>query len=173
MEHAPEWIVEGRAWVVGDNVNTESITPSKWMHAGHAEMLEHLGEYLIPEFPRQMTPGDVWVGGTNLGFSSSRNAPLYMKDKGIGAVVCNTAARIFYRNCVNMGLPIFELGPTAAGIAMGDRLRIDVTAARIENQTRGTEFRAEPFPDFIMELLLAGGIARYIAAHKERYALLA
>jgi 3-isopropylmalate/(R)-2-methylmalate dehydratase small subunit len=120
-----------------------------------------------------MRPGDVWVGGSNLGCSSSRNTPLYMKDKGIGAVVCHSAARIFYRNCVNMGLPIFELGPAAAGIAMGDQVRIDVSAARIENLTRATEFQVEPFPDFIMELLLAGGIARYIAAHKERYALLA
>ncbi len=118
-----EWTVEGTAWRVGNNVNTESITPSRWLHEGEAPMLEHIGEILIPEFPKKMNKGDFWVGGSNLGCSSSRNAPLFLKKKGIGVVLCHSASRIFYRNALNSGLPIFEIGDEVAKIRMGDRLK--------------------------------------------------
>ncbi|MBI5446400.1 MAG: 3-isopropylmalate dehydratase small subunit [Deltaproteobacteria bacterium] len=168
----PEWIVEGRVWRVGDNVNTESITSSHWLHAGIDLLMEHIGELLIPEFPKDAKPGDVWVGGTNLGCSSSRNAPLYLKKKGIGAVVCGSAARIFYRNALNSGLPIFEIGSQVEKIRMGDRLKVDVREAAIENLTTGEKFQAKPFPRFVMDLLEAGGINSYILQHKSEYALL-
>jgi 3-isopropylmalate/(R)-2-methylmalate dehydratase small subunit len=167
-----EWIVEGRVWRVGDNVNTESITSSHWLHAGIDLLMEHIGELLIPEFPKEAVAGDVWVGGTNLGCSSSRNAPLYLKKKGIGAVVCGSAARIFYRNALNSGLPIFELGADVERIGMGDRLRVDVRTGVIENLTTGERFRAKPFPAFIMDLLEAGGINSYVLQHKSEYELL-
>ena len=120
-----EWIVEGNVWKVGNNVNTESITPSRWLHEGHDLLMEHIGELLIPEFPKKVQKGDIWAGGTNLGCSSSRNAPLFLKDKGIGAVVCNSASRIFYRNAVNSGLPIFSIGEDAEKISMGDKLKVN------------------------------------------------
>ncbi|MBW2064178.1 MAG: 3-isopropylmalate dehydratase [Deltaproteobacteria bacterium] len=167
-----EWIVEGNVWKVGDNVNTESITPSKWLHAGHDLLMEHIGELLIPEFPRKVKEGDIWVGGTNLGCSSSRNAPLFLKDKGIGAIVCNSASRIFYRNSINSGLPIFSIGEEADKMKMGDRLRINVRTGSIQNLTTGESCQAKPFPDFIMAILEAGGIGPHILGRKGEYELL-
>ncbi len=172
MVMGQEWIVEGNAWKVGNNVNTESITPSKWLHEGHDLLMEHIGELLIPEFPKEVQKGDIWVGGTNLGCSSSRNAPLFLKDKGIGAVVCNSASRIFYRNAVNSGLPIFSIGDDAAKINMGDRLKLDIKTGHIENMTLGEAFMAKAFPDFILAILEAGGIGPYILSRKGEYELL-
>jgi 3-isopropylmalate/(R)-2-methylmalate dehydratase small subunit len=167
-----EWIVEGTVWKVGDNVNTESITPSHWLHSGHELLMEHIGEILIPEFPKKVKQGDIWVGGTNLGCSSSRNAPLFLKDKGIGVIVCNSASRIFYRNALNSGLPIFEIGPDVQKIRMGDRLSVDVQTATIDNLSTGEKIQANPLPAFIMEILEAGGINKYIIRHKDRYKFL-
>ena len=168
-----EWIIEGRAWKVGNNVNTESITPSHWLHEGRAPMMKHIGELLIPDFPQKAQKNDVWVAGTNLGCSSSRNAPLFLKYKGVGAVVCNSAARIFYRNAINSGLPIFDIGEEAEKIRMGDRIKVDVRKGVIVNLTTGEKIQAKPFPDFIMAILEAGGINEYILAHKSQYELLA
>jgi 3-isopropylmalate/(R)-2-methylmalate dehydratase small subunit len=167
-----EWIVEGTAWKVGNNVNTESITPSRWLHDGRAPMMEHIGELLIPDFPQKAQKDDIWVGGTNLGCSSSRNAPLYLKYKGVGAVVCNSASRIFYRNAINSGLPIFDIGEECDKIKMGDKIRVDVKRGAVLNLTTGEEIKAKPFPDFIMAILEAGGINEYILAHKSQYELL-
>lgn len=166
------WIVEGNVWKVGNNVNTESITPSKWLHEGHDLLMAHIGELLIPDFPNKVQRGDIWVGGTNLGCSSSRNAPLFLKDKGIGAIVCNGASRIFYRNAVNSGLPIFSIGEDAEKLNMGDRVRINVKSGHIQNLTSGEEFQAKSFPDFIMAILEAGGIGQYILSRKSEYNLL-
>ncbi len=167
-----EWIVEGNVWKVGNNINTESITPSHWLHEGHAPMLAHLAEMLIPEFPAKMHQGDLWVAGTNLGCSSSRNAPLFLKDKGIGAIICASAARIFYRNALNSGIPIFTIGQDVEKIGMGDRVRVDVRKGRIEHIASGAVIQTKPFPDFVMAILEAGGITQYILAHKSEYSLL-
>ncbi len=167
-----EWIIEGNVWRVGDNVNTESITPSKWLHEGHDLLMEHIGETLIPEFPKKVKKDDIWVGGTNLGCSSSRNAALYLKQKGVGAIICHGAARIFYRNALNSGIPVFEIGERVNNIKMEDRVRIDVRSGEIKNLTTGEEMKAKPFPDFIMAILDAGGINQYIIKHKGKYSLL-
>jgi 3-isopropylmalate/(R)-2-methylmalate dehydratase small subunit len=167
-----EWMVEGAVWRVGNNVNTESITPSHWLHSGEAPMLEHLAEFLIPEFPKKMETGDVWAAGSNLGCSSSRNAPLFLKKKGIGVVICHSASRIFYRNALNSGLPIFEIGDAIEKIHMGDQLRVDIKKGLIENLTSGETIQAKPLPDFIMGILEAGGINQYIIRHKSEYKLL-
>ena len=167
-----EWIVEGAVWKVGSNVNTESITPSHWLHSGEEPMLEHIGEFLIPEFPKKMEVGDVWAAGSNLGCSSSRNAPLFLRKKGIGVIICHSASRIFYRNALNSGLPIFEIGEAVEKIHMGDKLRVDVKKGLIENRTTGETIQAKPFPDFIMAILEAGGINQYIIKHKDKYSLL-
>ncbi|MBW1736656.1 MAG: 3-isopropylmalate dehydratase small subunit [Deltaproteobacteria bacterium] len=167
-----EWIVEGRTWKVGNNVNTESITPSRWLHEGHDLLMEHIGEFLIPEFPREVKKGDAWVGGTNLGCSSSRNAPLFLKEKGIGAIVCNSASRIFYRNAISAGLPIFVVGEEAEKLRMGDHVRIDVLSGTIEDVTTGEKIQARPYPDFIMNILKAGGIGPYIMSRKDEYKFL-
>ena len=167
-----EWIVEGTVWRVRNNVNTESITPSRWLHEGHQPMMEHIGEILIPEFPKKVKKGDLWVGGSNLGCSSSRNAPLYLRDKGIGAVLCQSASRIFFRNALNSGLPIFEIGKEVEKINMGDRVRVNVRTGEIKNLTTGAEINAKGLPDFIMAILESGGISQYILSRKSEYKLL-
>jgi 3-isopropylmalate/(R)-2-methylmalate dehydratase small subunit len=167
-----QWIVKGAVWRVGNNVNTESITPSHWLHMGEKPMLEHIGELLLPEFPKQMHKGDIWAAGSNLGCSSSRNAPLFLKKKGIGVVICHSASRIFYRNALNSGLPILEIGDEISKIHMGDNIQVDVKTGRIDNLTTGETIQARPFPDFIMGILEAGGINPYIVKHKSDFKLL-
>ena len=167
-----EWIVEGKVWRVGNNVNTESITPTKWLHEGHDLLMEHIGEVLIPEFPKKVKKGDIWVGGSNLGCSSSRNAPLFLKHKGIAAILCESASRIFYRNAINAGLPIFDIGKKVEKIKMGDTVRINVKTGDIKNLTNGVEIKAKVYPDFIMDIVEAGGIAKHILKRKSEYKLL-
>ena len=166
-----DWIVEGNVWRVGNNVNTESIEPSNWQQAGEEALMAHVAELLIPEFPKKMKKGDIWVGGSNLGCSSSRNAAFTLKRKGIAAVICHSASRIFYRNSINCGLPIFTIGDDVEKIKMGDRVRLDVRTGRIENLTNGAKIHAEPLPDFLMEILEAGGIREKMLAHKSEYKL--
>ena len=167
-----EWIVEGKVWRVGNNVNTESITPTKWLHEGHDLLMEHIGEVLIPEFPKTVKKGDIWVGGSNLGCSSSRNAPLFLKHKGIAAILCESASRIFYRNAINAGLPIFDIGKQVEKIKMGDTVRINVKTGDIKNLTNGAELKAKVYPDFIMDIVEEGGIASHILNRKSEYSLL-
>ena len=164
--------IEGSVWRVGDNVNTESITPSRWLHEGGDVIMDHIGEILIPDFPKKVRKGDIWVGGSNLGCSSSRNAPFFLKKKGIGAVLCNSASRIFYRNAINAGLPIFDIGREVEKLHMGDKVRIDMHTGEIKNLTTGEEIKAKPYPDFIMKIVEAGGIANYIKSRKSEYKLL-
>ena len=165
------WI-EGNVWRVGNNINTESITPSRWLHEGEELLMEHIGEILIPDFPKKVQKGDLWVGGSNLGCSSSRNAPFFLRKKGIGAVLCYSASRIFYRNAINAGLPIFDIGKEVEKIHMGDRIRINVYTGEIKNLTTGEEIKTKPYPDFIMKIVEAGGIGNYIRSRKSEYKLL-
>ncbi len=167
-----EWVVEGNVWKVGDNVNTESITPSRWLHEGHEQLMAHIGEILIPDFPKKMKKGDIWVGGSNLGCSSSRNAAGFLKDKGIGAMLCKSASRIFYRSAIHSGVPIFEIGDNVEKITMGDRIRINIRAGKIDNVTTGENFETKVFPDFVMGILEAGGINQYILSRKNEYRFL-
>jgi len=171
-EKEKAWIVEGTVWRVGDNVNTESITPSRWLHEGKDLVMEHIGEILIPEFPKKAKKGDIWVAGSNLGCSSSRNAPLFLKEKGIGVIICDSASRIFYRNALNSGLPIFEIGKAIEKIRMGDRVKVNIRTGFIQNVTTGEEIKAKGLPDFIMRILEAGGINKYILSRKSEYKLL-
>jgi len=135
-------------------------------------LMQHIGELLIPDFPAKVQKGDFWVGGTNLGCSSSRNAPRFLKKKGIGAVLCNSASRIFYRNAINEGLPIFDIGKDVEKIRMGDRLRLNVYTGEIRDLTTGGVIKAKPYPDFIMRIVEAGGITSYIKNHRSEYKLL-
>jgi 3-isopropylmalate/(R)-2-methylmalate dehydratase small subunit len=167
-----EWIVEGTVWRVGNNINTESITPSHWLHMGEQPMMEHIAEHLIPEFPKKMEKGDIFVGGSNLGCSSSRNAPLYLKKKGIGAILCHSASRIFYRNALNSGIPLFELGDEVEKLHMGDHIRVDIKKGLITNLTTNETIQMKTLPDFIMAIVEAGGINQYIVSRKGEYKLL-
>jgi 3-isopropylmalate/(R)-2-methylmalate dehydratase small subunit len=169
---AEQGCIEGNVWRVGNNVNTESITPSRWLHEGGDIILDHIGEILIPEFPKKVRQGDIWVGGSNLGCSSSRNAPFFLKKKGISAVLCFSASRIFYRNAINAGLPIFDIGKEVEKLHMGDRVQLNIYTGEIKNLTTGEQLKTKPYPDFIMKIVEAGGIANYIKSRKSEYKLL-
>jgi 3-isopropylmalate/(R)-2-methylmalate dehydratase small subunit len=164
-----EWIVEGNVWKVGNNVNTESIEPSNWQQKGEDALMAHVAELLIPDFPKKMKKGDIWVAGSNLGCSSSRNAALTLKRKGIAAIICHSASRIFYRNSLNSGLPIFTIGEEVEKIKMGDKVKLNILTGVIENLTTGAKIQADPLPDFLMEILEAGGIQEKMLMHKSEY----
>jgi len=167
-----EWIVEGNVWRVGKNINTESIVPSRWLHEGTEPLMQHIAEVLIPEFPKKAQKNDIWVGEANLGCSSARNAPLFLKLKGIGVIICGSAARTFYRNALNSGIPIFEIGDEVSKLKMGDRARVDVITGEIKNLTTGATIQAKKLPDFMLTILQAGSIKQWIINRKSEYKFL-
>ena len=167
-----EWIVEGNVWKVGNNINTESIQPSQWQQAGPEAMKAHCAELLIPEFPKKVKKNDIWVAGSNFGCSSSRNAAGSLMDVGIGVIVCHSASRICYRNSINSGLPIFEIGEEVNKIKMGDKLKVDIMTGVIENLTTGAKIQAKSLPDFLLEIIEAGGARQKILKEKNKYPML-
>jgi 3-isopropylmalate/(R)-2-methylmalate dehydratase small subunit len=164
--------VRGKVWKFGDNVDTDLIIAARYLNTSEpSELAKHVMEDADPEFVNKMEPGDIIVAGENFGCGSSReHAPIALKAAGISAVIAPTFARIFYRNAFNMGLPIFEL-PEAAEINEGDIVRIDMEAGEIVNETSGKSYRFIPIPEFMQELVDAGGLIEYakreLAAKKE------
>ena len=153
----------GRAFVFGDDVNTDVITPGKYLTMRDpAQLAPHVMEGIDPEFARTARPGDLIVAGKNFGCGSSREtAPAAIKAFGIGCVIAISFARIFLRNAVNIGLPILECPDAVQGIRGGDEVAVDVTAGRIEDRTTGAVFQAAPFPPFMRELMAVGGLVPY------------
>lgn len=156
-------MIAGRAFVFGDDVNTDVITPGKYLTIRDPERLApYVMEGIDPEFTKKARPGDVIVAGTNFGCGSSREtAPAAIKAFGVGCVIAASFARIFLRNAVNIALPILECAPAVRGIRDGDLVHVDVATGRIENRTTGALFQATPFPPFMRELLAAGGLVPY------------
>ncbi len=164
-----EWIVEGNVWRVGDNVNTESIYPTAVHAMEKEEALKHIGELVIPDFPKKVKEGDILVAGFNFGCSSSRNVAAPLKDRGIGVILCHSSSRNNFRQALNSGMPCFEIGEAVEKIKMGDRVRVNVRTGEIKNLTTGEEIKAKEFPDFIMETLEAGGLIPRILSRKSEY----
>ncbi len=156
--------LKGRAWKFGDDVDTDQIIPARYLTTfDQAELGSHCLEDADPEFVKHVRPGDVIVGLKNFGCGSSReHAPLAIKGAGVSAVIAKSFARIFYRNCINLGLPIFET-EAAERIAAGDQLELDPAAGEILNLTRGESYRAAPLPDFARAIMEAGGLMNYVA----------
>lgn len=159
--------MEGEARTVGDDVNTDLIIPATYLVTTDPQRLgEHLMEGLDPEFRAGVRPGDVLVGGRNFGSGSSReHAPLAIKGAGLSCVVARSFARIFFRNAVNVGLPIVECPELVEATGEGDRLRIDLSAGAAENLTRGVSFGFRPYPDFMRRIVEAGGLIEYLVSH--------
>ena len=133
------------------------------------EMKEHTFESLDPDFPKKVKPGDFVVGGENFGCGSSREqAPGVLKALGVQAVVAKSFARIFYRNAINIGLPIIECPEAAKGIEAGDEVEVDFDNGMIYNRTKGTEFKGQPFPEFMQKLIAAGGLVKYTNSKKAK-----
>lgn len=149
-----------------NNVDTDVIIPGKYLSIiDEAELGKHAMEGIDPGFVARVRPGDIIVAGSNFGCGSSReNAPMAIKACGVGAVVAKSFARIFYRNALNVGLPIFEAPQAVDAAAAGEELEIDAAAGTIRNLTRGTTFTAEPFPPFMQSLIDAGGLRPYVEA---------
>ena len=150
----------GIAHKYGDHVNTDVIIPARYLNtADRAELAAHCMEDIDADFVHKAKPGDIIVGGTDFGCGSSReHAPIAIKASGISCVIAATFARIFYRNAINIGLPILECPEAAADISDGDEIDIDFDSGIITNITKNRTYRAEPFPDFIKDIINAGGL---------------
>jgi 3-isopropylmalate/(R)-2-methylmalate dehydratase small subunit len=167
MKSSQEMVVGGRAWRFGDNVNTDEIIPARYLNVTDSAVLaRHCMEGVDGRFASSVQPGDVIVGGRNFGCGSSReHAPLCIKAAGVSCVISATFARIFYRNAINMGLPILECAEASEKVQEGDSMRVDLGAGMIENLTRVESYRAAPFPDFMREIIRSGGLMNWAMAH--------
>jgi 3-isopropylmalate/(R)-2-methylmalate dehydratase small subunit len=151
---------EGTAWVFGDNIDTDVIIPARYlMTTDPAELAKHCMEDSDPGFAANVRAGDVIVAGNNFGCGSSReHAPLAIKGAGVSVVIATSFARIFYRNAINIGLPILECAEAVAAIRAGDTLRVDLASGRIEDITSGQSFQAQSYPESILRIIAAGGL---------------
>ncbi|MGN0833672.1 MAG: 3-isopropylmalate dehydratase small subunit [Kiritimatiellia bacterium] len=155
--------VSGKTYKYGDNVDTDVIIPARYLNTPDAkELARHCMEDIDAAFAAKVKPGEIMVAGRNFGCGSSReHAPLAIKTCGISCVIAATFARIFYRNALNIGLPILECPEAAAAISAGDEVTVDFDTGVITDATTGQTFRGEPFPPFMQELIAAGGLAAY------------
>jgi 3-isopropylmalate dehydratase small subunit len=156
--------IKGKVYRVGDNLNTDVIMPGRWCHlTDETELAKHCMEDYDTEFVNTINVGDVIVADDNFGCGSSREvAPLSFKAVGIGAVVAKSFARIFYRNAINIGLPIFESPECVAVTEAGDELEIDMFGGKIVNKTKGKEFTFAPFPPFMKTIIEKGGLKGWV-----------
>ena len=143
-----------------DNVDTDVIIPARYLNSSEpSELAAHCMEDIDTEFVNNVKPGDIMVARNNFGCGSSReHAPIAIKASGIGCVIAATFARIFYRNAINIGLPIMECPEAAEAISAGDEVEVDFDTGVIKDITTGKEFQAEPFPEFIKEIISKNGL---------------
>jgi len=158
---------KGYAHKYGNNVDTDVIIPARYLNiADKKELAAHCMEDIDPGFIEAVKPGDIMAGGQNFGCGSSReHAPMVILESGISCVIAGSFARIFYRNAINIGLPILECPEASAGIDAGDEVAIDFDTGVITNLTKDERYTAEPFPPFIKEIIQAGGL---LASIKQR-----
>lgn len=161
---------EGRTWKFGDDIDTDAIIPARYLNTSDpAELAKHCMEDADPEFPGKVKPGEIIVAGKNFGCGSSReHAPIAIKAAGISCVIARSFARIFYRNSINIGLPIFECEEAAEKIKEGDTVKVDADSGTIHNLTRNEVYHAVPFPEFMQEIINAGGLMSYVAERMKR-----
>jgi 3-isopropylmalate/(R)-2-methylmalate dehydratase small subunit len=155
--------LSGKVWKYGDNVDTDVIIPARYLNMSTPEELaRHCMEDLDPTFAGGVQPGDIIVAGENFGCGSSReHAPLAIKGAGVSCVIARSFARIFYRNAINIGLPILECAQAVDDCEPGDVLTVDLTAGTITNARNGRTYRTAPFPPFVMAIIAAGGLVPY------------
>ncbi|NMA23013.1 MAG: 3-isopropylmalate dehydratase small subunit [Spirochaetales bacterium] len=157
--------VVGTVHRYGDNVDTDVIIPARYLNTSdHAELASHCMEDIDKEFINRVKSGDIIVADRNFGCGSSReHAPIAIKASGVSCVIARSFARIFYRNSINIGLPILECEEAVDAIEAGDRVSVDFESGTITNETSGKVFESEPFPPFMQSLISAGGLASYMA----------
>ena len=150
----------GKVFKYPDNVDTDVIIPARYLNTSDPqELAKHCMEDIDQDFVNQVQKGDIMVAGWNFGCGSSReHAPLVIKTCGTGCVIAKSFARIFYRNAINIGLPILECPEAAEEIAAGDEVKVDFNTGIIEDLTTGKQYQAQPFPPFIQNIIKKGGL---------------
>ena len=159
---------KGRVYKYGDNVDTDVIIPARYLNITDGmELAKHCMEDIDKEFIRTVQKGDIMVAQKNFGCGSSReHAPLVIKCAGVSCVIAETFARIFYRNAINIGLPIIECAEAANAIEAGDEVEIDFDSGMIHNITKNEDYKGQAFPPFMQKIISAGGLVNYINAEK-------
>jgi 3-isopropylmalate/(R)-2-methylmalate dehydratase small subunit len=157
-------MIKGTVYKFGDNVDTDQIIPAQYLVTTDAkELARHCLEIADPAFPTKAKPGDILVAGTNFGCGSSReHAPLAIKGLGLGLVIAGSFARIFFRNCINIGMPILECPEAVRDAATGDQMEVDLDKGLIKNLTRNKTYQAAPFPAFMQQIIQSGGLMPYV-----------
>jgi 3-isopropylmalate/(R)-2-methylmalate dehydratase small subunit len=153
-----------KAWKFGDNLNTDEIIPGRYnITIDPVALAQHVFCEIKPEYPPNVKPGDVVIGGKNFGCGSSReHAPLAIRGSGAKCVIAHSYARIFFRNAINIGLPILECPAAVADIREGDSVEVDIVLGQIINRTSGNSFQAIPLPGFVLKIATAGGIVNFL-----------
>ena len=159
--------MNGRSWKYGDNVNTDEIIPARYLNTTDVkELASHCMEDIDPEFVKKAGKGDIIVAGGNFGCGSSReHAPISIKTFGISCVIAKSFARIFFRNAINIGLPIFESEEASAEMNDGDEVKVDINSGKITNLTTNREYSFTPFADEMKDIIQAGVLMEYIKAN--------
>ncbi len=154
----------GHVFKYGDNVDTDVIIPARYLNSSDPkELAGHCMEDIDAEFVKKVQKGDIIVADKNFGCGSSReHAPLAIKASGVSCVIAQTFARIFYRNAINIGLPIIECPEASKGIEAGDEVEVDFDSGVIRNVTKGTQYQGQAFPPFMQKIIAAEGLVNYI-----------
>ncbi len=154
----------GMVFKYGDNVDTDVIIPARYLNSSDpAELATHCMEDIDKDFVKKVNKGDIIVAKKNFGCGSSReHAPIAIKAAGVSCVIAETFARIFYRNAINIGLPIIECPEASRGIEAGDEVEMDFDSGIITNKTKGTTFKGQAFPEFMQKIIKAEGLVNYI-----------
>lgn len=155
---------EGRVFKYGDNVDTDVIIPARYLNSSDPkELAQHCMEDIDKDFVKQVKTGDIIVASKNFGCGSSReHAPIAIKAAGVSCVIAETYARIFYRNSINIGLPIMECPDAAKEIEAGDQVEVDFDSGIITDKTKGKSWKGQAFPPFMQKIISAGGLIPYI-----------
>ena len=161
-------VLEGKVWRYGDNIDTDVIIPARYLNTfDPKELAKHCMVDIDKDFAQKVRPGDIMVGGKNFGCGSSReHAPVAIKACGVPVIIAASFARIFYRNGINVGLPLMEIGDNVERIHAGDKLSVDLSSGKIRDITTGETFQATPLPGFIQDIATAGGLIQYVTEYR-------
>ena len=161
-------VLEGKVWRYGDNIDTDVIIPARYLNTfDPKELAKHCMVDIDKDFAQKVRPGDIMVGGKNFGCGSSReHAPVAIKACGVPVIIAASSARIFYRNGINVGLPLMEIGDNVERIHAGDKLSVDLSSGKIRDITTGETFQATPLPGFIQDIAKAGGLIQYVKEYR-------
>lgn len=161
-------VLEGKVWRYGDNIDTDVIIPARYLNTfDPKELAKHCMVDIDKDFAQKVRPADIMVGGKNFGCGSSReHAPVAIKACGVPVIIAASFARIFYRNGINVGLPLMEIGDNVERIHAGDKLSVDLSSGKIRDITTGETFQASPLPGFIQDIAKAGGLIQYVKEYR-------